>query len=229
VNHFLLVEDDELVGTMVSLNLRSEGHEVEWVTDGRDALKAVRLGAFDLILLDIGLPGLDGLEVLKELRRRGVGTPVLMLTARSEVDDKVSTLEIGADDYLTKPFEVSEMTARVRALVRRSQGQREVPADHVIRIGAAEVNLSTREGETAGGTMVALSEKEAAILEVLARAGGQPVSRAEILDQVWGLEEYPTERTVDNFLLRLRRLFEPEPEHPKYILTVRGAGYRLAV
>jgi DNA-binding response OmpR family regulator len=152
-----------------------------------------------------------------------------MLTARSEVTDKVEALEIGADDYLTKPFEVSEMTARVRALVRRSQGLREVPADHVIRVGAAEVNLSTREAETVTGERIVLSEKEAAILEVLARAGGQPVSRSEILDRAWGTEEYPTERTVDNFLLRLRRLFEPEPDHPRYILTVRGSGYRLVV
>lgn len=221
----LLVEDDELVGTMIRMNLEAEANEVVWLRDGAEALTPATREPFDLILLDIGLPGMEGMELLEELRGRGVGTPVLMITALSDVPTKVRALELGADDYLSKPFDVAEMVARVRALVRRSQAERELPADRVIRFGSYELNLETREAITNEGPMV-LPEKETTILGLLARAGGQTLSRPDIIEEVWGMDAFPTERTVDNYLVRLRRLFEPEPDRPRHILTVRGAGYR---
>jgi two-component system, OmpR family, alkaline phosphatase synthesis response regulator PhoP len=182
---------------------------------------------FDLILLDIGLPGADGITVLAGLRRAGIGTPVLMLTARGDVATKVETLELGADDYLPKPFDVSELQARVKALVRRSRARREVPSSQVVRIGSFQVNLGNREALTNEG-QVTLSEKEAAFLGLLVRADGQTLRRSDILDAVWGVDAMPTERTVDNLVLRLRKLFEPDPDAPRHILTVRGVGYRFA-
>jgi two-component system alkaline phosphatase synthesis response regulator PhoP len=225
MNSFLLVEDDELVGSMVRINLESEGNVVQWHTDGREGLSAATSQPFDLILLDISLPGLNGLEVLKIMRQREIGTPVLMLTAQSDVASKVKALQLGADDYLAKPFDVSEMMARVHALIRRSQATRQIPSDRTITIGSHTLNLETREASSEEGP-VTLSEKEAEIVRLLVEAGGTPVSRSEILDQVWGRDRFPSDRTVDNYMLRLRKLFEPDPDHPRHFLTVRGAGYR---
>jgi two-component system alkaline phosphatase synthesis response regulator PhoP len=221
----LLIEDEELVGTMVRMNLESAGYEVRWSKDGLEALTLAQDNLFDLILLDIALPGKNGLEILADLRRRGLGTPVMMLTARSDVPTKVEALQLGADDYLPKPFDVAEMIARVNALVRRSQSEREIPTDRILRFDRYEINLATREAKTNEGDLV-LSEKEAALMRLLIRGHGQTLSRSDILEEVWGMDVNPTERTVDNFILRLRKLFEPEPEQPKHIITVRGVGYR---
>lgn len=222
----LLVEDEELVGTMVRMNLEGEGFQVSWARDGEEGLAAGLREQFDLILLDISLPGRDGLELLDDLRQGGVTTPVLMLTARTEVKVKVEALNQGADDYLAKPFDVSELLARVRALVRRSQAERELPSDRIIRFGDRyEINLDTREARTNDGEIV-LSEKEAALMRMLVRFQGQPIPRADMIEEVWGMDKFPTGRTVDNFILRLRRWFESEPERPCHILTVRGVGYR---
>jgi len=220
----LLVEDEELVGTMVRINLEAEGFEVQWAKDGDAGLAAAADGSFDLVLLDISLPGTDGIGVLGELRRREIGTPVLMLTARVDVPTKVQTLDLGADDYVTKPFDMAELTARVRALVRRSQADREIPSTNVASFGAYEVNFETREARSNEGS-VSLTEKEAALLRLLVRARGQALTRADILDEVWGMDATPSERTVDNVILRLRKLFEPDPEQPRHIVTVRGTGY----
>lgn len=221
----LLVEDEELVGTMVQMNLESCGYEVLWRRDGKEGLRAAWEKGFDMILLDISLPGIDGLEVLKELRRRGINCPVMMLTARSDVATKVQALESGADDYLPKPFNVREMIARVNAQVRRSQAERELPSHHLIQVGAYKLNLETREALSSDDAIV-LSEKEAAIMNLFHRNQGVVLSRVNILDEVWGMEASPTERTIDNFIMRLRHLFEADPEKPKHIITVRGAGYR---
>ncbi|MDP2907694.1 MAG: response regulator transcription factor [Nanoarchaeota archaeon] len=221
----LVVEDEELVGTMVRLNLEGAGYNVIWVKNGPDAEQRATTEAFDLILLDIALPGRDGLSVLQNLRKAGVGTPVMMLTARSDVATKVQTLDAGADDYLPKPFDVPEMIARVNALVRRSRAEREIPSDHVVNIGAFRINLETRRAFTNEGDM-ALTEKEAALIKLLVRSGGKVLMRSDILEEVWGMDTSPTDRTVDNFMMRLRKLFEPDPEQPVHILTVRGEGYR---
>ncbi|MBI4862878.1 MAG: response regulator transcription factor [Candidatus Riflebacteria bacterium] len=224
----LLVEDEQLVGTMVRMNLESAGYQVVWSRRGDEALSRATSDPFDLILLDIGLSGMDGIEILKSLRQKRIGTPIMMLTARGDVGTKVQALEMGADDYLPKPFDVAEMIARVNALVRRSQADREIPSSHVFKFDRYEVNLQTREAVTNEGKTL-LSEKEATLVKLLVRSRGQVLSRSDILEEVWGMDVAPTERTVDNFILRLRKLFEPDQERPCHILTVRGVGYRFVV
>ena len=225
MSRILLVEDEELVGTMIRLNLNDAGFEVTWFRDAESALDAVRSRPFDLVLMDIMLPGMRGTEAVTSLRSRGFSAPILMLTSKSDVETKVSSLELGADDYLTKPFDVEELLARVRALLRRSHSAREIPAERLVRIGAYQANLETREAETQEG-QVTLTETEAALLELLTRHAGTTLTRADILEEVWGMETSSTERTVDNFVLQLRRLFEDDPKCPRHFITVRSVGYR---
>ena len=221
----LLAEDEELIGQMVALNLRREGYEVVWVKTGTEADQRGRSEPFDLLVLDAMMPGLTGFEVARRLRAAGMTLPVLMLTALGETADKVRGLDAGADDYLVKPFELAELKARVRALTRRAQGERHLPSDHVLRFGAFSVNLETHEAVTREGE-VRLSEKEARLLALFFRRRGETLSRADILEEVWGMNAFPTERTVDNVIVRLRRLFEDDPDHPRRIVSVRGQGYR---
>ena len=221
----LLVEDEELVGTMVRLNLESAGYQVAWLRNGSEGMERAAAERFDLILLDIGLPGLNGLSVLRALRKDGVETPVMLLTARSDVPTKVEALQIGADDYLPKPFDVAELLARVNAVLRRSRSERAIPSDQLVRVGEHGINLETRRAQSTEGE-VTLSQKEAALVKLLLRSGGKVLTRSDILDEVWGMDVAPSERTVDNYIVRLRRLFEPDPENPVHILTVRGEGYR---
>jgi two-component system alkaline phosphatase synthesis response regulator PhoP len=221
----LLVEDEELVGTMVRLNLESAGYHVAWLRNGSEGAERAAAERFDLILLDIGLPGLNGLSVLRGLRKNGVETPVMLLTARSDVPTKVEALEIGADDYLPKPFDVAELLARVNAVLRRSRSARAIPSDQLVRVGEHGINLETRRALSSEGE-VTLGEKEAALVRLLVRSGGKVLTRSDILDEVWGMDATPSERTVDNYIVRLRKLFEPDPENPIHILTVRGEGYR---
>ncbi len=221
----LLVEDEDLVGTMVLMNLSEEGYDVAWEKNGREGLERARKERFDLLLLDIALPEVDGLQILSALRKEEIGTPILMLTARGETRSKVTALDLGADDYLPKPFDVAELVARVRALVRRSRAEREIPATRIVRFGDYEINLDSRDAKTNEGELT-LSEKETAVLEMLLRAHGEVLRRSDILDEVWGMDATPTERTVDNVVVRLRKLFEPDSEAPRHILTVRGSGYR---
>ena len=225
MNRILLVEDDELVGTMVTLNLKSEGFVVTWCRDGTQGLQAALGQPFDLLLLDISVPDLSGLDVLREVRGSGVGTPVLMLTARSDVASKVEALNLGADDYLPKPFHVDEMVARVRALMRRAQAEREHPSSLVLTIGEHRIDMTSREASTNEGALT-LSEKEVAIMALLIRADGEALTRADIIEEIWGMDNFPVDRTVDNYVLRLRKLFEPDPSTPRHLLTVRGAGFR---
>ncbi len=221
----LLIEDEELVGTMVRMNLESVGYQVDWARDGQQGLDLARTDSFDAILLDISLPGINGMEILSQLRTQGLATPIMMLTAQHEVSTKVKALENGADDYLAKPFDVTEMIARVGALVRRAQSDRVLPSDQMLQIGACWLNLDTRQALTNEGELT-LGEKEAALLALLYRARGKALSRSDILEEVWGMDVSPSERTVDNFILRLRKLFEPDPDQPRHIVTVRGLGYR---
>lgn len=220
----LLVEDEDLIGEMVKLNLEEDGYEVQWIKDGESVARTAAATRFDVIILDIMLPGIDGIEAARRLRNAGTGTPVLMLTARGDTATKVSGLDSGADDYLTKPFDMPELLARVRALIRRSQGARELPAEALLHFDRYEINLETREAVTNEGRVL-LSEKETSLLAFLARHPGEVVRRADILDEVWGLDVSPTERTIDNFLMRLRKLFD-DPADPHHFHTVRGQGYR---
>lgn len=221
----LVVEDEELIGEMVKLNLEEEGYEVSWITDGNEVGGILKSRSFDLIVLDIMLPGRDGFQIAGELRASEVGTPILMLTALSETVSRVKGLDAGGDDYLTKPFDMDEFLARVRALIRRSQGKREIQSSRLVTIGGHKVNLETREARTKHGKKK-LSEKEVNLVELFLRYPGRTLTRADILDEVWGMDATPTERTVDNYIVELRKLFEKDPERPSHILTVHSQGYR---
>ena len=220
-----LVEDEELIRTMLKINLEREGYAVTAYESAEPFLDEIQHRIFDIILLDIMLPGIHGDATLEKLRSNNVTTPVLMLTVKQDTDTKVRAFDAGADDYLPKPFNMDELLARVRALIRRSQGQREIPAHHVIMINGRRVNLETRTVETPNG-QEKISDKEADFLAYFARNPGKTLNRSDILDEVWGLDVDPTPRTVDNFVVRFRRLFENDPEKPKHFITVRAAGYR---
>lgn len=223
----LLVEDEAHLAEVVADNLELEGYELQVVGDGRSALDKARAERFDLILLDVMLPGLDGFAVCDALRKDGNRVPVLFLTARGSRDDRVRGLELGGDDYLTKPFDLTELILRVAAILRRAEWVAEPsPAGDSLQLGDVHVDIAGCRLEKDGRSFE-LSPKEALILRCLAERPGQVITRAEIVDRVWGYDAFPTLRTVDNFIVRLRRLLEPDPREPTYIHTVRGSGYRL--
>ncbi|MBM4368108.1 MAG: response regulator transcription factor [Deltaproteobacteria bacterium] len=221
----LVIEDEKLVADMVRLNLEHAGFDVTCVDRGEDGIARAR-EAFDVIVLDWMLPGLDGIDVAKQLRREHVATPVLMLTARGDVNSRVTGLDAGADDYLAKPFAMPELVARVRALARRAGAARPLGRDIVV--AAWRINPDTREARRADGSgeRLNLTETELSLLAFLASHAGEVLSRADILETAWGMDRAPTERTVDNYVMRLRKLFEDDPEHPRHFLTLRGVGYR---
>jgi two-component system alkaline phosphatase synthesis response regulator PhoP len=223
----LVVEDEAHLAEVIADNLEVEGYAVEVVGDGVRALERARAEPPALIVLDVMLPGLDGFEVCERLRAAGSEVPVLFLTARNENDDRVRGLELGGDDYLGKPFDLRELMLRVRAILKRTKWfESPSPAGETLALGDARIDFK-RYAATIDGREVVLSQKETMILRCLAEKPGEVVSRAEILERVWGYDAFPTERTIDNFIVRLRRLLEPDPQAPRYIHTVRGTGYRL--
>lgn len=221
----LLIEDEIAMRDAMVPLLEDKGYRVECAIDGEEGLTLALEDRCDLILLDIMLPKLDGFAVCRELRRRGRKVPVLMVTARGELDDRVRGLDEGADDYLVKPFSGRELLARMRALLRRTEGGEEGLVKE-LRLGEFLIDFERMTCEGPGGE-VALSVREFKILEVLAQAEGRPVSRETILDRVWEYNAWPSSRTVDNHLVALRAKFESEPSHPRHFLTVHGVGYRL--
>ena len=222
----LIVEDNADLAFGLRNNLELEGYEVRVAADGRAGLEAFRAAGADVVVLDLMLPELDGFDVLRELRKRDARVPILILTARGEEMDKVLGLRLGADDYVTKPFGLLELLARVEALLRRSAP---VPpsATAATSYGAIEVDPSTRS-VTRGGARVDLAPKELDLLLALLRRDGAVVSRAELLDEVWGYASEVLSRTVDTHIAELRRKLEDDPANPRHILTVRKTGYRLA-
>ena len=220
----LVVEDDPLVGAMVTLNLRAAGYDPARVETFAEADARLLPGAFALAVLDVMLPGGDGFELVRRARARGVAAPVLMLTARGEVSARVRGLDAGADDYLAKPFDVDELLARVRALLRRVAPEHPLPPPGELHLGGGWVRLDTGEARTREGTVL-LSDRERRLLALFARSEGLPLSRADILEEVWGMDASPNDRTVDNFVVRLRRWFEADPERPAHFVTLRGRGY----
>ncbi|MEZ4552524.1 MAG: response regulator transcription factor [Dehalococcoidia bacterium] len=216
--HVLLAEDDRRLARVIARVLTEEGHVVDVAHDGDDALALASESTFDVLVLDVMMPGLDGFAVLDRLRRAGVATPVLMLTAKGEVEDRVRGLDLGADDYLTKPFALEELLARVRACGRRHA---DLQPD-VLSLGEIEVDLGRREVRR-NGQQVELAPTEWRLLEFLARHRGQTLPRASILANVWGYEDEPVESNVDLYVHYLRRkLGDASP-----IRTVRGVGYRI--
>jgi DNA-binding response OmpR family regulator len=220
----LVVEDDADLGFGLRNNLEIEGYTVELAADGPSGLAALEARRFDLVILDLMIPGIDGLRVLRTMRERGDHTPVLVLTARGQEEDKVRGLRLGADDYVTKPFGVLELLARIEALLRRARPPR--PAGPPARFGEIEVNPAIRQVRR-GGAPVGLSPKEFDLLWALLEADGAVLSRQELMQQVWGYHATVLSRTVDTHIAELRRKLESDPAEPQHLLTVRKAGYRL--
>jgi two-component system alkaline phosphatase synthesis response regulator PhoP len=225
--HVLVVEDDPHLAAGVMENLRAEGYEVSTAGDGEQALAWLTGHACALIVLDVMLPGIDGFGVCRTLRGQGNNTPVLFLTARGDPADRVRGLESGGDDYLAKPFHLQEFLLRVRAILRRWDWYRSASAAAaVLRFGGNEVDFRAFRACAWNGEPQELTEKEAMILKVLAEHAGEIVSREDLLERVWGYDVFPSTRTVDNFILRLRKRFEKDPANPRHFLTVWGVGYR---
>jgi DNA-binding response OmpR family regulator len=220
----LLVDDEQSVQTLLSYPLRKDGYHVTSAVDGREALQRFEEGRFDLVILDLMLPKLDGVEVCRELRSRSQ-VPIIMLTAKGSETDKVAGLEVGADDYITKPFSMREFRSRVKAALRRSRMGGEPPGEDAIDHGDLKIDFSRR--------MVTLHEEEVRvtyvefeILAALARSPGRVLSRETLLEHVWGDSEYRDPRTVDVHIRHLREKLEADPKEPEFLFTVRGVGYR---
>ncbi|RMG41524.1 MAG: DNA-binding response regulator [Candidatus Dadabacteria bacterium] len=217
-----VIEDDQSVQRSLVLNLELEGFKVVTANDGEEGTQLVEQKKPDLIILDVMMPKKDGLQTCKDLRAKGISTPLILLTARSAEVDKVLGLDLGADDYLAKPFGMRELIARVKALLRRTQSTNEVDQitfdDVVIDFKAYRAERASRPLE--------LSAREYRLLRYLVAKRGSVVTRDELLDEVWGYNSYPSTRTVDNHIARLRQKIEPNVEQPKHILTVHGVGYK---
>jgi two-component system, OmpR family, alkaline phosphatase synthesis response regulator PhoP len=223
----LIVEDDESIATGLALNLRIEGHAPTAVGDGEKALAVLHAGRVELVLLDISLPGMSGLDILDHMRKAGDRTPVIVLSARRDEFDKVAALKLGADDYVTKPFALAELLARVVAVLRRSGAPRPVAdpeAADLFRFSDVSVNLATRQA-LRDGEEVRLTHLEFELLMHFLRNPTRVFSREDLLRDVWGLSS-ATRRTVDNFVAQLRSKLERDPEAPRHLVTVRGSGYR---
>ena len=221
MSRILIVEDEPSIALALEEDLLHEGYETEVVGDGHAAVERGGAGAFDLILLDVMLPGRDGFEVCRELRRAGVDTPIVLLTARTQEAEKVLGLEAGADDYVTKPYSPRELRARVKAHLRRSARQ----AGEVFRFGDAELDF-TRCELRRSGKVVELSALEFKLLAAFVKRSGRLLTRTQLLDEVWGRDTHVTDRVVDNQVTNLRKKIEPNPDRPKYLVSLRGMGYR---
>ncbi|HEY5910391.1 MAG TPA: response regulator transcription factor [Verrucomicrobiae bacterium] len=220
----LIVEDERPMRTALEDVLTAEGYRVLSAADGSSGLERALAEKPDLLLLDIMMPKLDGYAVCAELRRLENPVPILMLTAKGMVEDRVQGLDAGADDYLVKPFSTEELLARVRALLRRNRRQTQSPTK--LRLGDVEIDL-VRQTAGRGRKELHLTAKEFAMLRLMAETPGEPVSRERFLDVVWGYTAFPTTRTVDNHIANLRGLIEAHPDEPRWIKTVHGVGYKL--
>lgn len=224
----LLVEDDAALAAGISENLRMEGYHVHVLHDGPAAIHHLGTTKYDMLILDVMLPGADGFEVCRQARKQNLTAPVMFLTARGDPDDRIRGLEAGGDDYLTKPFNLREFLLRVRAVLRRWAWYRGAtgPSPEIFRFGGNEVQFDAFRAKSWDGTTHELTEKEAMILKVLADHRGSVVSRDDLVERVWGYDIFPSTRTVDNFILRLRKRFERDPGNPRHFHSVRGVGYR---
>ena len=222
--HILVVEDDPSITLGLQMNLEAEGYEVSIAVDGEDGLLRAVSASVDLVILDVMLPKMNGFEVVKAIRSQGNHVPVVMLSARGAEMDKVMGLELGAEDYITKPFSLAELLARVKAVLRRDGIARQAP-ERVVRAGDLEIDSAMRQVSKAGA-LVALTATEFDVLWCLVEASSRVLTRDDILTRVWGPGHHGTLRTIDNFLLQLRTKLESDPAEPEHLLTVRGVGYR---
>lgn len=222
----LIVDDEQNMRTGLKDNLEFEGYDVETANDGDEGLKKILADNYNLIILDVMMPKKSGFDVCKEARKNGIKTPIILLTAKGEEIDKVVGLEIGADDYVTKPFSLRELLARVKAILRRSDSLIMDNEQREIKIGKLTIDFNSYKAEF-NNKDVAMSHKEFEILRYLWKHRNLTVSRDNLLTEIWGYDETPTTRTVDNFILKLRQKIEIDPNHPQVILTVHGIGYKL--
>ena len=223
MSRVLIVEDDPAIAVALEDDMRLEGYQVSAVSDGDAAVSTARASQFDVILLDVMLPKKDGFDVCRELRRSGVNSMILLLTARGGESDKVLGLELGADDYVTKPYSPKELRSRVRALLRRGQGDRLTAG--VVRFGDCEVDIGRGELRRLGKT-IATTPLEFKLLALFTRRAGRVLTRRALIDEVWGENTAITERVVDNQVANLRKKIEVEPSAPRFLKSVKGIGYR---
>ena len=223
----LLVEDEENLQEALKLNLELEGYEITSAYDGKEALEAVKNEHFDLMILDVMLPELDGISVVERIRLQSNDIPILILSAKNSSADRVLGLKKGADDYLTKPFNLEELLLRVNKLVEKSQRlTARTPLAQVYTFGKNQVEFNALECITKDGQKITLTKKEIMLLKLLIENKNEVVTREKILQAVWGYNVYPTTRTIDNFILNFRKYFEEDSRHPKYFHSVRGVGYK---
>jgi DNA-binding response OmpR family regulator len=222
----LIVEDEPNMRLGLKDNLEFEGYSVELAEDGAEGLNKILQGSYDLIIMDVMMPKMSGLDACKKAREAGIEAPILLLTAKSEEVDKVVGLELGADDYVTKPFSLRELLARIKAILRRVALRKEPTKTAETKVGRLTVNFDTYTSYDSNGA-VRMSHKEYAILQYLLGRKNETVSRYDLLEKVWGYDESPTTRTVDNFIVKLRQKIENDPNDPRIIITVHGTGYKL--
>jgi two-component system, OmpR family, alkaline phosphatase synthesis response regulator PhoP len=225
--HILLVEDEIHLARGICFNLEQEDCRISHVESGEEALERLAYDRFDLIILDVMLPGMDGFAVCSEVRKTDPRVPILILTARTGEGDRITGLENGADDYLTKPFSLNEFLLRVKGMLRRSAWYRPEPVEEGYRFGDNEVYLLSYRARTAQGE-IDLTDLEVKMLSLFFQKEGEAVPRSVLLERVWGYSSETETRTLDNFLVRLRKYFEPDPANPIYFQTVRGVGYRFS-
>ncbi|HWR82195.1 MAG TPA: response regulator transcription factor [Candidatus Deferrimicrobium sp.] len=222
----LLVEDDVHLADGLTMNLEADGYQVVHVAHGQQVMPEFRKGVFDLVLLDIMLPGEDGLSICKKLRAAGHTVPILFLTARDQQDERIEGLLAGGDDYITKPFDMQELLARIQGIFRRNAWlAAERSEGDVFEFAGRRINFRTFEASGPGGTFQ-LTRRECMVVKYLIEREGEVVSRDQLLDAVWGYHVYPSSRTIDNFILKIRKIFEDNPRKPVYFDTIRGTGYR---
>jgi len=225
----LIVEDEENLQEALKLNLELEGYDITCAENGAIALKKVEEGYFDLIILDVMLPEIDGFDVCESIRLQNIETPILMLSARSGSADRVTGLKRGADDYLTKPFNLEELLLRVDKLIEKNRKlQVSSTIGDLFAFGGNAIDFKAQTAVNSRGENLSLSKKEVMLLKLLIEYKNEVVSREKILQSVWGYQVFPTTRTIDNFILSFRKYFEPDPREPKHFHSVRGVGYKFS-
>jgi len=228
MTQILIVEDEPNMRMGLRDNLEFEGYEVSIAEDGETGLKMIRENQYNLILLDVMMPKMSGFDFCRTIRKDGIQTPVILLTAKGEEIDKVLGLELGADDYVTKPFSLRELLARIKAILRRGENSIQTEIQTEIMIGKLKIDFKNY-GAFTDNTPVQMSHKEFEILHHFWKKRNSTVSREELLSEIWGYDETPTTRTVDNFIMKLRNRIEKDPNHPHILITVHGIGYKLIV
>jgi len=224
--NILLVEDEEHLLKTIQLNLELENFTVTTAVTGTEAIKKFRTNKFELVILDVMLPEINGFDICEEIRKENKHLPILLLTAKNSSSDRIQGLKLGADDYLTKPFNLEELLLRVHNLLKRNTYQFTIPQDELYKFGENEINFITFEIKGVNKKKIEITKREIALLKLLIKRCGQVISREEILDEIWGAEAFTSSRTIDNYILSFRKYFEKMPKEPKHFHSIRGVGYK---